>query len=70
MFKVAIITSSDSGYKGDREDKSGPVIRKIVEENGYEVVHTILLPDEKDILSAEINEKLLTYLKVYDIIYI
>ena len=55
MFKVAIITSSDSGYKGDREDKSGPVIRKIVEENGYEVVHTILLPDEKDILSVEMK---------------
>ena len=70
MFKVAIITSSDSGYKGEREDRSGLAIRKIVEENGYEVVQAILLPDEKDILSAEINEKLLTYLKVYDIIYI
>lgn len=31
MFKVAIITSSDSGYKGEREDISGLVIRKIVE---------------------------------------
>ena len=55
MFKVAIITSSDSGYRGEREDKSGPVIRKIVEENEYEVVHTILLPDEKDMLSAEMK---------------
>jgi len=51
MFKVAIITSSDSGYKGEREDRSGLAIRKIVEENGYEVVQAILLPDEKDILS-------------------
>ena len=25
-FKVAVITSSDSGYAGQREDKSGPVI--------------------------------------------
>lgn len=37
MFKVAIITSSDSGYAGEREDKSGPVIKRIVEDNGYEV---------------------------------
>ena len=48
MFKVAVITSSDSGYAGVREDKSGTIIRKIAEENGYEVVHTILSPDEKN----------------------
>lgn len=55
MFKVAIITSSDSGYAGSREDKSGPVIKKIVEENGFEVVHIILLPDEQNMLSAEMK---------------
>jgi molybdenum cofactor synthesis domain-containing protein len=56
MFRVAIITSSDSGYRGEREDKSGPVIRNIVEENGYEVVYTVLLPDEKDLISAEMKK--------------
>jgi molybdenum cofactor synthesis domain-containing protein len=56
MFRVAIITSSDSGYRGKREDKSGPVIRNIVEENGYEVVYTVLLPDEKDLISAEMKK--------------
>lgn len=56
MFRVAIITSSDSGYRGEREDKSGPVIRNIVEENGYEVVYTVLLPDEKDLISAEMRK--------------
>jgi molybdenum cofactor synthesis domain-containing protein len=29
------------------------VIRELLEENGYEVVHTILLPDERGQLSAE-----------------
>jgi molybdenum cofactor synthesis domain-containing protein len=56
MFRVAIITSSDSGYRGEREDKSGPVIRNIVEENGYEVVYTVLLPDEKDLISSEMKK--------------
>lgn len=56
MFRVAIITSSDSGYRGEREDKSGPVIRNIVEENGYEVVYTVLLPDEKDLIIAEMRK--------------
>ena len=44
-MRVAIITLSDSGYAGQREDKSGPVIREMVEAAGYEVVHTALLPD-------------------------
>ena len=46
MFRVAVITSSDSGYEGKREDKSGPEIERIVKEYGYEVVHTIILPNE------------------------
>jgi len=52
-FKVAVITSSDSGYAGQREDKSGPVIVSFVKEAGFEVVHTILLPDDKEMLKAE-----------------
>lgn len=52
-FKVAVITSSDSGYAGQREDKSGPVIVEFVKNAGFEVVHTILLPDDKEMLSAE-----------------
>lgn len=31
MFKVAIITSSDSGYRGEGEDRSGLAIRKIID---------------------------------------
>ncbi len=53
MYRVAIITSSDSGYAGKREDVSGPVIRDLVTKAGYQVVHTVLLPDERDMLSAE-----------------
>lgn len=53
MYRVAIITSSDSGYAGQREDKSGPVIQELVSKAGYQVVHTALLPDERVMLSAE-----------------
>lgn len=52
-MRAAIITSSDSGYAGEREDLSGPVIREILEKNGYEVVHTILLPDDRKMLAEE-----------------
>lgn len=55
MRRVAIITSSDSGYNGEREDLSGPVIQEIVESNGYEVVHKIILPDDQEKLSEEMS---------------
>ena len=53
-FRVFILTASDKGYAGQREDLSGPAIREIVEANGYEVTHTVILPDDQEMLSAEI----------------
>lgn len=54
--KVAIIVSSDTGYRGEREDLSGPEIKRIVEENGYQVVSSIILPDEQDMLCREMKK--------------
>lgn len=54
--RVAIIVSSDAGYRGEREDKSGPQIKRIVEEHGYEVVSTTILPDEQDMLETEMKK--------------
>lgn len=54
-MRVAIITLSDSGYAGQREDKSGPVIRELTETAGYEVVHTTLLPDGVEPLASELK---------------
>lgn len=56
MKRVAIITSSDSGYRGEREDLSGKVIKEIVEVNGYQVVSMLLLPDEQQMLSDAMAE--------------
>ena len=54
-MRVAIITLSDSGYAGQREDKSGPVIRALAEAAGYEIVHTTLLPDGIEPLASELK---------------
>ena len=51
--RVAIIVSSDSGYRGEREDLSGPEIRRIAEENGYEIISQVILPDERKNLEKE-----------------
>ena len=55
MKRVAIITSSDSGFAGEREDLSGAVIKEICEEEGFEVVSRIVLPDEQKLLSNEMK---------------
>lgn len=55
-MKVAIITSSDTGYAGNREDLSGEVIKEIVANNGYEVVSYTILPDERKMLSEKMKD--------------
>ena len=49
-MRVAIITASTLGYKGKREDKSGPYIKKVVENAGFEVKVMKVLPDDRRIL--------------------
>ncbi len=55
MFKVGIITSSDKGAAGEREDVSGAVIKEMIERKGYDVIRQVILPDEKDLLSDEME---------------
>jgi molybdopterin adenylyltransferase len=50
---VGILTVSDKGAKGEREDRSGPAIRELVEAAGFEVTRTRIVPDEQaDIRAA------------------
>ncbi len=53
-FTAAVITLSDKGSKGEREDKSGPAAVEMLEAAGYRVVETLLLPDGKQPLSDEL----------------
>ena len=46
-FTTAVVTLSDKGSRGEREDKSGPLIKEILETEGYDVVETLLLPDDR-----------------------
>ena len=53
-FRAGIITASDKGSAGEREDLSGPAIREMIEANGYEVISLKVLPDEEERLYEEI----------------
>lgn len=54
--RVAILVSSDSGSRGEREDLSGPEIARIMEAEGYAVVAKAVLPDERQLLAAWMAE--------------
>lgn len=54
VLTAAVITLSDKGYRGEREDKSGPVIADMLVNDGYEVAEKILLPDDKAMLEKEL----------------
>ena len=54
MYRAGIVTLSDKGAAGEREDKSGAVIKEILESAGYEVVSRSLLPDEGEALKTEL----------------
>jgi len=56
MIKTGIITASDKGSRGEREDQSGRVIREMVAGIGGEVVEYVVIPDERQIIAATLIE--------------
>ena len=55
IFKAAILTASDKGSRGEREDLSGPAIKEIIEPEGYEVTVYKVLPDDQETLENEMK---------------
>lgn len=53
-FQVAVVTLSDKGAKGEREDLSGPAIVEMVTNFGYQVAETVLIPDDQKTIEAEL----------------
>ena len=53
-FTASVITLSDKGAAGEREDKSGPKIVEMLGEAGYDVKETLLLPDGREQLEKEL----------------
>ena len=54
MYNAAVITISDKGYLGQREDTSGPNLVRILTEKGFEVTYTAIIPDDREMIKAEL----------------
>ena len=55
MIKAAVLTISDKGSRGEREDKSGEVIKEKLGLIKAEVVAYEIVPDERDIISEKLK---------------
>jgi molybdenum cofactor synthesis domain-containing protein len=64
MIKVAVLTLSDKGSKGQREDLSGPAIKGLAKKIDAEIVSSDILPDDK----AMIRKKLIALCRKADLI--
>ena len=53
-YTAAVITVSDKGYRGEREDTSGPNLCRILKERGFDVSYTAMVPDEPEMIKAEL----------------
>lgn len=56
MFRVAILTMSDKGAKGEREDASGRLIQEMIKDLPAEIIHYEIIPDEKGNIIAALKE--------------
>jgi molybdopterin adenylyltransferase len=55
-MRIGILTVSDKGARGEREDRSGPAIREMMEAKGAEVARSRIVPDEPDAIRAALVE--------------
>ncbi|MBW5448306.1 molybdenum cofactor biosynthesis protein [Cohnella sp. CFH 77786] len=56
-WKVALLSASDKGARGEREDTSAQVIRELVEEElGGDIIDYRVVPDEQDEIRAALIE--------------
>ncbi len=53
-FTAAVITVSDKGFRGEREDTSGPALCEMLRGAGWQVEYTAIVPDEKDAIKREL----------------
>ena len=54
MFTVGILTVSDKGWRGEREDVSGRVAREVLSRLDVSVVKSDIVPDEKEVIARKL----------------
>jgi len=56
MVSVGVITVSDKGARGQRQDLGGPLIQQIITQKGWEVLASTIIPDERNLIEEKLIE--------------
>jgi molybdopterin adenylyltransferase len=56
MIKAGVLTISDKGFRGQRKDKSGPLIAEILTKAGYKVEKQGIVPDDYEKIAEYLIE--------------
>ena len=56
MFKAAVLTVSDRSSQGQRPDAAGPLVEELLKGAGYDVVQTMIVPDEGARIEAALRQ--------------
>lgn len=51
-WRVGVLTLSDKGSRGEREDLSGPLIAQILGSDRFDVTKTAIIPDEYGVIAS------------------
>ena len=52
MRTAAVLTVSDSSARGERPDRSGPATAELLRQNGFEVAHQEIVPDDQPAIES------------------
>jgi molybdenum cofactor synthesis domain-containing protein len=55
MIKTGVLTVSDKGSRGEREDGTGPAISEELDKELYEIQYYKVVPDELDLICKELK---------------
>src|SRR5258707_532920 len=55
-MRARVLTISDSGWRGEREDRSGPAVKERLETLGGQVAPVEVIPDEAASISSRLAE--------------
>ena len=56
VARIAILTASDKGAAGDREDASGDLAERRCREGGHDVVARAIVADDREAIAAKLRE--------------
>ena len=57
MYKACVITVSDRAYSGIYDDKSGPAVRDLLNDSGYDVTDITVIPDDMNTIKKALLSK-------------